>query len=74
MGKKKTGLTFTLQLDDANIDQALFRPPPHFYRDIVPESTELFTLLHQVEKTTGYTVPDGGQCVRACQCLICFHV
>lgn len=65
------GLTFTLPLDDANIDQALFGPP--FYRDIVQESPELFTLFHLEEETTGYTgegvlttVSDGGQCVCAC--------
>lgn len=52
MGRNRSYLLH-LPLDDANIDQALFGPP--FYRDIVQESTELFTLFHLVEKTTGYT-------------------
>lgn len=41
-----TGLTFTLPMGDANTDQALFGPP--FDRDMVQESTKLFTLFHLV--------------------------
>lgn len=70
----RTGLNFTLPLDDANIDQALFGPP--LYRDMVQESTALFTLLHLVEKTTADTGTRGlateWRCL--CQRLTCFHV
>lgn len=55
---KKQVLPLHYHLDDANIDQALFGPP--FYRDIVQESTGLFTLFHLVEKTTGYTRKGRG--------------
>lgn len=69
-----TGLTFTLPLDDANIDQALLGPP--FYRDIVQESTEIFTSFHLVGKTHRETrgggveilttVSDERRCVFVC--------
>lgn len=49
-GANRSYLYITLPLDNANIDQALLRPP--FNRDIVQESAELFTSLHLVEETT----------------------
>lgn len=43
--------TSTERRDDANMDQALFRPPPS-YRDSI--------YLHLVEETTGYRGFGGG--------------